>query len=174
MRTQMSVHIRRVAVALAGAVAAVVFVPVLAAPASAHQSDSAMRYFHDLCTSSSSCVTKGNLVRFWQNILVSRWMQDATLNCQFVDGSFGTNTKAYTREWQSSWGLSDDGRVGDNTWGELSSLLVATSANSYSVTYKYQPNSAYVAIYADRAHATGKWRFQDFCDGRTWKPMTHS
>lgn len=150
------------------------------APAAAHQaSGSNWRNFHQLCTSSSSCVTSGNMVRFWQVVLFSSYREPQGLRCWFVDGAFGPNTENWTERWQSGYGLAADGWVGPNTWSELRSRLQVRSVTSYAVTYGWQPNPAYGSptVMVEYNISTGKWRYRDLCDGGywnpSWKPLNH-
>ena len=55
--------------------------------------------------------SRGDEVKNWQNFLNS---QGYNLT---VDGIFGTNTEKYTKEYQKSKGITDDGIVGKLTYG---------------------------------------------------------
>ena len=72
-----------------------------------------------LCT--SGCENHGDQVGFWQSIL---WA-DQNLSCSnnSVDGIFGSQTDADTKSWQSSWGLTADGKAGYNSWTKAANWI---------------------------------------------------
>jgi hypothetical protein len=63
-----------------------------------------------------------NLVKLWQQIVQSDVGTGKTCS-QFVDGQFGSNTDAQTRNWQSTFNIGVDGRVGPQTWSTAQSHL---------------------------------------------------
>lgn len=71
-----------------------------------------------------------DLVVMWQAILYS----ERLISAGDIDGKFGPTTQAATKKWQSRYGLTADGIVGDRTWGRADNELVG-GGGSY-VLYK--------------------------------------
>ena len=72
----------------------------------------------DLCV---GCANSGNtdLVVMWQSILVA----EGFMTISQIDGQFGTATKNATINWQNRFALSDDGRVGADSWSSADDRL---------------------------------------------------
>jgi peptidoglycan hydrolase-like protein with peptidoglycan-binding domain len=62
----------------------------------------------------------GDAVRAVQQFGLLRWPQDAPLA---IDGSYGPVTAEYVRFFQESWGLTQDGAAGRETWSFLSTFV---------------------------------------------------
>lgn len=72
----------------------------------------------------SLCYGCGNswntdVVVLWQSILVA----EDLLDFGDIDGQFGPGTRDATIAWQKRYGLSADGKVGDNTWSKADDQL---------------------------------------------------
>lgn len=61
----------------------------------------------------------GSDVRDLQTKLNAEGITDSNGNALAVDGDFGWRTESAVKKLQSSWGLSVDGIVGNQTWGVL-------------------------------------------------------
>ncbi len=68
----------------------------------------------------------GDTVRELQNLLKNQGYNIV------VDGNFGTQTQAAVREYQKKYGLTVDGVVGSQTWGQLYSPAKTASTTSYT------------------------------------------
>ena len=87
----------------------------------------------------SLCYGCGNswntdVVVLWQSILVA----EDLLDFGDIDGQFGPGTRDATIAWQKRYGLSADGKVGDNTWSKADDKLVWLSNVDITYTGKYQ------------------------------------
>ncbi|WP_406224199.1 peptidoglycan-binding protein [Streptomyces canus] len=65
---------------------------------------------HSLCNGCADSNT--DIVRMWQAILAS----EGLIGLSGIDGQFGPATAAATKQWQSRYGLTADGWVGNDTW----------------------------------------------------------
>ncbi|SDN01710.1 Putative peptidoglycan binding domain-containing protein [Streptomyces sp. cf386] len=65
---------------------------------------------HSLCNGCADSNT--DIVLMWQAILAA----EGLLGLSDIDGRFGSVTAAATKQWQSRYGLTADGWVGDGTW----------------------------------------------------------
>lgn len=63
--------------------------------------------------------SSGEFVRAVQSFQLPRWVDDDPLP---VDGAFGAATEERVRWFQRSWGLSQDGAAGRETWSFLQAL----------------------------------------------------
>ncbi|WP_125778019.1 peptidoglycan-binding domain-containing protein [Antribacter gilvus] len=92
-------------------------------------------------------VRQGNLVGFWQNILyadsyITKCLSVNSLHA--IDGHFGSRSHQYTGYWQSHFGLTGDGIVGPNTWGNMWSRVYASNSSlgdGHVHYYKYYDGS---------------------------------
>ncbi|MFF8271444.1 peptidoglycan-binding protein [Streptomyces sp. NPDC016562] len=70
----------------------------------------------------SGCSMDANYIRFWQSVLWADNVYGRITSTTFIDGQFGPNTNARTKDWQSihlDWDgkpLLVDGRTGPRTW----------------------------------------------------------
>jgi Putative peptidoglycan binding domain len=105
---------------------ALVLVVGLADLASAHRVANGNWSQHDTLCVSGSCNTQGNQVGMWQTILWADHLVTGLDKCgsSGVDGYFGSVTKSATKSWQSWYGLTSDGIVGDNTWSKARGFVV--------------------------------------------------
>ncbi|WP_437027100.1 peptidoglycan-binding domain-containing protein [Streptomyces sp. enrichment culture] len=71
-----------------------------------------------------------DIVMLWQSILAAEHL----LELSEIDGYFGTQTRRATVKWQSFYGLTADGKVGDKTWGKADDRL-RWSNNGSTVGY---------------------------------------
>ena len=71
--------------------------------------------------------SSGNEVKKWQEYLNT---QGYGLS---VDGDFGDNTYNATKEWQKKMGLTDDGIVGQLTWGKAGFKNVSTPTSAPTI-----------------------------------------
>jgi hypothetical protein len=157
----------------------ILFVPELAVaslavaprPASAHPAAGSWSDNHQLCTSTSSCVTSGRLVRLWQNILLAR---NLDISCMYVDGLFGPNTRRVTMSWQASEGIAADGWVGPQTWSRAAGHLARTPERDEigQVHYIYVDREGGRSIRLFREANTSIWWYQDRC-GDIWRRADH-
>ena len=109
----------------------------LASPASAHSITGLQWTSVDTLCTTSTCVTKGNLVGAWQSILYADGYLDLC-GGSGVDGHFGPVTKSATQSWQSAHGLVADGIVGPKTWGSARGVLKFKSMSpSLATTVQY-------------------------------------
>ncbi|MDL5198909.1 peptidoglycan-binding domain-containing protein [Streptomyces sp. ALI-76-A] len=75
---------------------------------------------------STSTNASSNATCLWQKIL---WADLATetngtpFDAADIDGHFGANTKAATKDWQARYDLEADGSVGKETWAEAGTNL---------------------------------------------------
>jgi hypothetical protein len=154
-----------------GALAAAVL--MAPAPAAAHAAAGSWSDNDQLCTSSSSCVTRGNIVRFWQTIVMEEGA--AFLGCWFVDGVYGPNTANRTAWVQGRLGVTGDGWVGPQTWSAAERRLVHIPNDDLTFNhYYYNPvRSSYHAIFLKKNRSTGVWYFVDECGSQTWKRLDH-
>ncbi|MFJ8143792.1 peptidoglycan-binding protein [Streptomyces sp. NPDC096094] len=79
-----------------------------------------------------------DIVVLWQSILVA----EDLLDLGDIDGQFGPATRSATIKWQQRYGLSADGKVGDNTWSKADDRLVWLSNIDVSYTGKYNTGAA--------------------------------
>jgi len=149
-----------------------------APPARAHAAKGNWADFHTIC--SGCTVNEGNLIRFWQTILMAHFHGNYyNMNCSFVDGSFGANTRDWTKKAQRQLGVDDDGVVGPKTWSAVRSRLTLVSSGSTSNEYTYY-NSANPVYGAGKRmalsynHSTGYWRFSDYCGSGSYVYLNHS
>jgi hypothetical protein len=167
-------HPRLVLGALITAAALAAVVLRTPTPASAHAATGSWSDNDNLCTSASSCVTRGNIVRFWQTIYVE---EDAGpySTCWFVDGVFGPNTADKTEWVQSRLRVSADGWVGQQTWIATERRLEHIPNEDLTFNhYYYNPVRApYQAILLKKHRTTSVWYFRDKCDGHVWKKLDH-
>ncbi|MZD05793.1 hypothetical protein GTW43_11950 [Streptomyces sp. SID5785] len=125
-----------VTAAVAGALA------IAAAPASASISSGSVSGGGDFTndwgdegTISASSHANSNATCLWQQIL---WAEGAkksngkAYTAADVDGRFGANTTAATKNLQSRWHLGVDGKAGNQTWGYADSKL-----RFYDYAYEY-------------------------------------
>ena len=79
--------------------------------------------------------SKGDETKKWQEFLNT---QGYNLT---VDGDFGSNTDAATRDYQQKNGLTVDGIVGQNTWGKagFSNVNTPTATPTATSSYTYTP-----------------------------------
>jgi hypothetical protein len=154
-RTRYRLAAAVVTTAVAGALA------VAASPASAKVSDGYITGGGDISNDwgdegevSQSSHAKSNATCLWQQILWAEGVKkpDGKLySAADVDGQFGANTAYATKKLQSRWGLSADGRAGNNTWGHADSKLrFFDYATEYSfggkiLTYEGSARSFYLA-----------------------------
>jgi peptidoglycan hydrolase-like protein with peptidoglycan-binding domain len=61
--------------------------------------------------------SKGEVVRSLQQVLTTGAPGQWNTSPSAIDGSFGANTKASVRAFQTWGGVPSDGTVGDRTWG---------------------------------------------------------
>lgn len=72
---------------------------------------------HSLCNGCADSNT--DLVLMWQSILAA----EGLISLSEIDGSFGPATAAATKKWQTRYGLTADGWVGDATWNKADDRL---------------------------------------------------
>jgi peptidoglycan hydrolase-like protein with peptidoglycan-binding domain len=103
---------------------------------------------NDNATSNATCL--------WQKIL---WA-DGELAASGIDGDFGSNTKTATANWQTKFGLSNDGSAGKDTW---------TMAGNWLRNSDYGTGGNTVAYYIGTSHVISVSRDSDgyyhFTDG---------
>lgn len=147
-------------------------------PARAHAAKGNWADFHTIC--SGCTVSEGNLVRAWQTIVMAHYHGPYYgMNCSFVDGSFGPNTRDWTKRAQRMLGVDDDGIVGPKTWSAVRSRLVLVSSGTTSneYTYRFSASDNYGAgrrMSLSYNHSTGLWRFSDYCGSGEYVYLTHS
>ncbi|NYV73846.1 peptidoglycan-binding protein [Streptomyces sp. UH6] len=86
----------------------------------------------------SLCYGCGNssgtdIVVLWQSILAS----EEFLTLGQIDGDFGPATRDATKAWQTRYGLSADGMVGDATWSKADDRLSWLSSSRVTYTAEY-------------------------------------
>jgi hypothetical protein len=149
--------IRRVAIVGAAALMAV---GMLTAPASAQSITGAdWRSNHTICDGCT--VSRGNLVAMWQAMLVDSvpGLGDCST---WVDGVFGSHTKAATQVWQHSHGLDADGVVGPKTWAMAFSLLIFNHLEAGYYFYTYNGGASttgFTNVWFRRSAITYQWDF---------------
>ncbi|MEZ5175089.1 MAG: peptidoglycan-binding protein [Acidimicrobiia bacterium] len=91
---------------------------------------------HKLCKSGycTGGINLGVVVAVWQDILYSDGIA-SRCGSTGIDGSFGTNTRSFTKSWQNQQGLTDDGVVGPNTWGRADEFLYKVAGSD--IYYRY-------------------------------------
>ncbi|GAA1676071.1 hypothetical protein GCM10009830_23400 [Glycomyces endophyticus] len=131
-----------------------------------------------LCSSASSCMTSGNVVRMWQNILATwKGYGTATRNA-FIDGQFGSNTAAVTEDWQEAHGLGSDGWVGPDTWtaayNELyrNSSLDSSSQVGYTYCVYYSQGYCSIALDFRRTVSDARWSYRDL-ETASWSSTSY-
>lgn len=141
---------------LAAAVAACLVLLLPAGPAGANPI-SGHRYwgdgnYHVMPTQVSS----GNMVGFWQSFLLAY----NQFPCSGLDGSYGSQTTAGTKNIQAFFGLTKDGVAGKNTLNAASHWLHSAGSDGFVTTY-WAPNSSsgtwwplYAYVYG------GSWYFE--------------
>ncbi|MDQ1041885.1 peptidoglycan-binding protein [Streptomyces sp. V4I2] len=75
---------------------------------------------------STSTNTSSNATCLWQKILwadLAIETDGTTFDASDIDGHFGSNTKAATKDWQNRHHLDDDGSVGKDTFGKAGTYL---------------------------------------------------
>ncbi|NIK61657.1 peptidoglycan-binding domain-containing protein [Kribbella shirazensis] len=72
----------------------------------------------DLCYGCSNS-SNTDAVLLWQSFLVA----EGFIGYSGLDGNFGPATRDATKKWQSRYGLTADGRVGNATWGRADNIL---------------------------------------------------
>lgn len=110
------------------------------------------------------------MVGVWQTIL---WAETYLAQCGSagVDGLFGTTTKNATRSLQSYWGLTVDGKVGNQTWGRADNNSRFESFPGDKSLY-YDANRSSTTVWFYRPPSTnvyqiawfGAWRNTDHYD----------
>ncbi len=109
-------------------------------------------------------ISSGNVVGVWQAIL---WSEGYLAQCGSagVDGVFGTTTRNATKSLQSAWGLTSDGKVGNQSWGRADNNLRFESfpgdkslyydaTFSSTVLWFYKPSSTYQIAWFGAWHNT--------------------
>jgi hypothetical protein len=149
--------------AAALAVAVVVAVTAGAAPAGAHSVNFGWEDNHTICNGCT--VSRGGIVAMWQLMLMSSVPNLGSCE-SFVDGVFGPRTEAATRTWQSNHSLSNDGKVGRNTWTKARSLMVwAESGFNYDRWTYGEGSGPLVDLMI--AYPSGDWYFSPNFHGTT-------
>jgi peptidoglycan hydrolase-like protein with peptidoglycan-binding domain len=149
-----------------------------ASPASAAASDgyvsgggSFYDDFADEGTLSTSSHASSNATCLWQIILYAEGVKESD-GTQFdyadIDGRFGPNSKYATKQLQKAWGLTQDGIVGQRTFGSADDkwnsstgggeLEYRSTGSTSSTKYKirYHGSRYYFDVYRT---STGKYRF---------------
>ncbi|MFJ7155177.1 hypothetical protein ACIQUQ_09570 [Streptomyces sp. NPDC101118] len=102
------------------ALAASAIIATAAGSGTAHADGDAWRTNPELCR--SGCSSDANYIRFWQSVLWADNVNGQITSTGFIDGQFGPNTEARTKDWQAihlDWDgnqLQKDGRAGPRTW----------------------------------------------------------
>lgn len=119
----------------------------------------------------------GNVVGMWQAILY----EAALAPCSNIDGAFGANTKAATKNYQARFGLTPDGVVGPVTWGNVQypddawEFLGAAGNNLYNYDYATvigSPASSQLDIQKN-ANPGGSWKWKAGFTGGNWNDTNH-
>ncbi|BCM64796.1 MULTISPECIES: peptidoglycan-binding domain-containing protein [Streptomyces] len=161
-----------VSAAVAGALA------VSASPASASASSGYVNGggsfyddFADEGTLSTASYKDTNATCLWQIILYAEGVKESN-GTQFdwddIDGKYGANTAYATKQLQKAWGLTQDGKVGNKTFGaaddkwnpstRAGELEYRSTGSTDATKYKlrYHGSRYYFDIYRT---ASGKYRF---------------
>lgn len=137
---------------LTATVTALAAVIVMTSPAPAHPIDYLnWKDNHTLCKNCG--VDKGNVVGFWQSILVADGIEGGghvPWWCN-IDGYFGSYTRGFAKGWQAHYGLTSDGIVGQHTWNKASAFIEAVKFNGRNYKYIGYETDVYFQILRDKS-----------------------
>lgn len=158
--------LRRIAVPLTAAAVATGVAAALATPAAASNSYNGRAYIYgagspkddlnDEGAVNESTNTVSNVTCLWQSML---WV-DGYLPKSGIDGSFGPQTYAATKKWQTAHGLASDGSAGKLTFKKAGARV---TWKDYPVdqflygTYANSKKTKVLQIY--RVQDGGNWHF---------------
>lgn len=104
---------------------------------------------NSLCNGCGSSWNTDTVV-LWQSILVAEHL----LNRSSIDGKFGSGTAEATKKWQTRYGLTADGKVGDKTWDKADNRLSWATCGCY-VIYDGYGDRGQLSLY--RGDDTYSW-----------------
>jgi hypothetical protein len=107
--------------------------------------------FGDEATLSRTSFSNSTAVALWQKILwIEGFLEFGDIDCQF-----GPGTEAATKKFQRRYGLSDDGKVGPNTWSKADNHLALDHTTVGYELIAYQSPVNGVSQFFQRLQSTG-------------------
>jgi hypothetical protein len=107
--------------------------------------------FGDEATLSRTSFSNSTAVALWQKIL---WIE-GFLDYSGIDCEFGPGTEAATKKFQRRYALSDDGKVGPNTWSKADNHLTLDQVTPGYELIAYQSPVNGVSQFFERLQSTG-------------------